>query len=339
MMTDKIKTIKAIIFALDHCPHVDKGSKNEILIKRTQNYKTLNKNSDETERMFAIEGKDVYESGRQWSCGTLAKAFCYVNSNLKKILGKLKEHEPFKEDIKQLENDIGPLENIKPFDEVRIMISVHPEHFIDAMHGHTLPCVQMEDGKWHAIEPNTQNTLEEYKQYPVIQDEIKIGNQIHHIYQGMDKPYEIMAFMSYEDYLKQGFRGFLKVASKMDVTSQMICTSIETLFKSMTISKKPGQIYEFCRVMQKQNIKLPIKIMHFKDDKYNFDVMAIKLNKDMYYFRPYDYLVLKKFRIEKNKAITDSHQWNIVGTILTPEEYIKVYENHLKSKTSIGIKR
>ena len=64
------------------------------------------------ERFFAISGKDTYESGHQWSCGTEAKTFCYLNSILPKD--------------EQL--------------EVKIMISTHPNHLIDSMANHTLPC-------------------------------------------------------------------------------------------------------------------------------------------------------------------------------------------------------
>ena len=84
-MTDaeRIRTIKHILDEINNPKHRDDGSKHTVLVNRTnqKEYKSyINNKSSDTERFFAISGKDVYESGYQWSCGTLAKSFCYKNS-------------------------------------------------------------------------------------------------------------------------------------------------------------------------------------------------------------------------------------------------------------------
>lgn len=48
------------------------------------------------------------------------------------------------------------------------------------MEGHTLPCVKMSDGKYHALDPQVKITKSN-PNVPFIQGEIREGNIIHHI--------------------------------------------------------------------------------------------------------------------------------------------------------------
>ena len=339
----EVKTIKAILFALNHHPYMDKGDKNEILAKRTQGYKNLTDDATETERIFAITGKDVYESGHQWSCGTLAKSFCYVNSNLKEILKEIKTHKRFKNDIDALEKETGSLENIEPLKEVQIMISTHPEHFIDGMRAHTLPCVKMGDGKWYAIEPNVKSTIKDYPQHPVysgiplILDEIKVGGQIHHILQIITVPYEIRSVLSWKEYEQLGFDGALKHFYKHDKNTKMFFGTIETILKSIDLTKKEGKIYDFCKKIQ--HSKMPIKIFGVKNGKQQFSVITININGGLYYFMPtHNYPMMHKIEIDGDTAISDNNKWNIVWQ-QTPKQYIKSYDKHLQSISNTKTKR
>ena len=327
------KAIKAILFALNHHSHMDKGDKDDVLIARTAEYPNLNEYSTLTERIFAISGKDVYESGYNWSCGTLAKDFCYVNANLHKILKELKTHKSFKQDIEKLEQDIGPLENIEPLKELQVMISTHPEHLIDGMMGHTLPCVKMDDGKWYAIEPNVKSTVANYPQHPkypgipLIMDEIKVGNNIHHIFKGIDVPYEIRSVLPWSEYEKLGFSGALKCFYKHDKNTQMLFGLIETVLKSIDLTKKEGKMYDFCKKIH--HSKMPITIMGVTCGKYKFSVITININGDLYYFMPtHSYPMMHKIEINGDIVISGKEKWNIIWQ-QTPKEYIKSYEDYL----------
>ena len=325
-MTDKerLKTIKAILFILDHPAHVDNGDSTQVLINRTKNYDKITDKSTNVERFFAISGQDVYESGRQWSCGTLAKSFCWVNSKLKDILGQMpREHK------KQLEREIGTIDDIKPFDEVRIMISVHPDHLIDAMDCHTLPCIKMDDGKWHAIEPNTKQTEPEHKDYPIIQDEIKVGGKIHHIFSGMDTPFEIRQFMSWAKYESDmsDFKKFLKTTSKRDKQTEFIIGQIETVLGQINKGKSTGRPYSFCRALDNDSLK--IKILSLRSTDSCFTTVAVQIHGDLYHFNSgVSYACLHRLqRLGKDKLVDTSLDTKYTITAeYTPDEYIKHLE-------------
>ena len=301
-MTDaeRIESIKKILQKQRHPVHKDTGDKADILISRTKNYPGITEKSTDFERFFAISGKDTYESGQQWSCGTEAKTFCYLNSILPKN--------------EQL--------------EVKIMISTHPNHLIDSMANHTLPCVKMGDGKWYALEPTSvaENRIRHpmYPDIPFIMDEIKIGNQIHHIKKGMvernEKPYEITAIMSWEEYKKKcsDFGTFLKYGSKRDKKTKAMVATIETILQQINQNGKTGNIYAFCTLMQ--NSKLPIKVIKPKD--YNFTVLLLVINGEQYVFMPnHKYLMLRKSEYEIEK------EWNMV-------DYIKWFEKKIMDKSN-----
>lgn len=294
-MTDeqRINSIKAILQKQRHPEHRDAGDKADILINRTKNYPGITEKSTDFERFFAISGKDTYESGYQWSCGTEAKTFCYLNSTLPKN--------------EQL--------------EVKIMISTHPDHLIDSMANHTLPCVKMGDGKWYAIEPQ-RNIVEHrsrhplYPDIPFIMDEIKVGNKIHHIKERMAGiPYEITAVMSWPEYEKKcsDFGTFLKYGSKRDRKTKTIVAAIETVLKQIN-SNGPGNVYNFCKLMQ--DSKLPIKVIKPQDGDYR--VLLLNINGELYTFSTnHKYLMISKLhdKIEQEWTMSDYIKWFEKNTI------------------------
>ena len=301
-MTDaeRIESIKKILQKQRHPAHRDAGDKADVLIKRTKNYPNITAKSADFERFFAINGKDVYESGYQWSCGTEAKTFCYLNSTL-----------PENEQL-----------------DVQIMISTHPDHLIDSMANHTLPCVKMGDGKWYALEPTkvAENRVRhpKYPDMPFIMDEIKIGKQIHHIKKGMvernEKPYEITAIMPWAEYEAKcsDFGTFLKYGSKRDKKTKNIVATIETVLQQINSDGKTGDIYTFCTLMK--DSKLPIKV--FKPKGYNFTGLLLVINGEQYVFMPnHKYLMLRKSEYEIEK------EWNMV-------DYIKWFEKKIMDKSN-----
>ncbi len=290
----RIKSIKSILQKLHNPGHRDTGDKTEILINRTRDYPGITNNSPTDERFFAISGKDVYASGIQWSCGTVAKTFCYLNS-------------------------------IQPKDEqleLKILISTHPDHLIDSMVNHTLPCVKMGDGKWHAIEPQ-RNIVENrprhpmYPDMPFIMDEIKVGNKIHHIMKHMvDVPFEIMAVMSWPEYEEKcsDLGNFLKIGSKRDKRTQMLLAAIETVLQELNSNQQIGNIYNFCTKIQ--DSKLPIRVI--KAQNWERETLMLTINGEKYTFGTRrKYLMLSKLMDEIEQEYTI-------------DEFIKMVETTVK---------
>ena len=299
-MTDdqRIESIKKILQMQRHPPHRDAGDKADILISRTKNYPGITEKSTDFERFFAISGKDTYESGAQWTCGTEAKTFCYLNSTLPKD--------------EQL--------------EVKIMISAHPDHLIDSMANHTLPCVKMGDGKWYALEPTkvAENRIRHpiYPDMPFIMDELKVGNQIHHIKKGMvergNPPYEITAIMSWPEYEEKcsDFGTFLKYGSKRDKKTKTIVGAIETVLGQINSNGQTGNTYNFCKLMQ--DSKLPIKVI--KPKGCDFTELLINVNGELYRFGTrHRYAMIQKLKYETEK------EWTMV-------DYVKWFEDKLNKK-------
>ena len=319
-----IQSLAAILYAGEHPKHRDSGDKKEILFNRTndkEKYPKLDAKSTENERIFAISGKDVYESGHQWSCGTVARTFWYINSELQKITNR---------------------SDLNPFEDVRIMLSVHPDHEIDGSYGHTLPCIKMPDGKWHAIEPNP-NTIKNYPQHPqyprlpIILDEIKVGNKVHHILPGMDVPYEITAFMSYQEYIEKcsSFGSFLKFYTKRDKKTKIQIGEIESILAQINSNGNTGNTYEFCKHMQGK--RLPITII--KPKKHDFVFIALKIGNDLYYFRPeHKYAYLHKLQDLGNNQLLDidsKRQYEIELTG-SPSEYIQYHKGQIQYNPANG---
>ena len=134
-----------------------------------------------------------------WSCGTLAKAFCYANSLL------------------------PPEQKLK----LKVMICTHPDHFIDSMANHTLPCVKLSDGQYYAIEPNSHFWSDPDTPAPFIVGKVQVGKPIMH----KSIPYEVRKIYSYEEYESKcsEFGKFLKIGSKRDIKTKFILNTIEHL--------------------------------------------------------------------------------------------------------------
>jgi hypothetical protein len=305
-MTDeqRIKSIKKILDRLNHPIHKDAGNSDQVLVNRTKHYTNLKPDAEPHERFFAITGKDIVESGRQWSCGTVAKAFCYLNSQLPKS------------------------ERL----DVQIMISTHPDHLIDSRSNHTLPCVKMGDGKWYAIEPQKDAVDDRprhpmYPDLPLILDDIRVGNIIHHIKPRMlGIPYEITAVMSWQEYEEKcsDFGTFLKYGSKLDKKTRTVIAAIETVLRQINRGNSVGNIYTFCKALG--DSALPVKILCIQDDKRKFNDIAIKIKNSLYGFHPNKkYCYLHEISADKGTIISEQ----------TPAEYVKSYnENIMKEKTN-----
>jgi len=315
-MTDeqRIKSIKKILDCLNQKSNVLAGLSNEeysklkhdTLFSITDKYPNVNKDANEHERFFAITGKDIIEKGLgfQWSCGTLAKSFCYVNSQLPKS------------------------ERL----DVEIMISTHPDHFIDSMANHTLPCVKMGDGKYYAVEPGgklveNRPRHPKFVDIPFILSDIAVGKTIYHIKQDTwGIPYKITAIMSWHDYEKNmsDFGNFLRTASIRDKKTKTIIATIETILKQINNTKSVGNVYTFCKTLGDK--KLPIKIMLLKDDTQEpYTRITIKIKNDLYYFGPHNkYCFLHKIIPDEFTILSEQ----------TPMEYVKSYEQNIaKGKT------
>ena len=110
----------------------------------------LTKANNRDEVKFKLTGKDIMDSRLYVSCGQAAKAFCYVNSQLPKD--------------EQL--------------DLKVLFSTDIEHLVDAKEGHTLPCVKLSDGKWHAIEPQIQPEKDKQPGFQFVCDDVKVGGEI-----------------------------------------------------------------------------------------------------------------------------------------------------------------
>jgi len=314
-MTDeqRIKSIKKILERLNQKPNVPAGLskeeyekyKRDVLFNITDKYPGINENSNEHERFFAITGKDIVESGFQWSCGTLAKAFCYLNSQLPKS------------------------ERL----DVKIMISTHHDHFIDSMANHTLPCVKMGDGKYYAIEPGgklieNRPRHPKFPDIPFILSDIAVGKTIYHIKERTAGiPYKIAAVMSYHDYEKNmsDFGNFLRTASIRDKRTKTIVAAIETILKQINHGNSVGNPYAFCKALG--YTRLPIKVMFVKDKSGNQTAkITIKIKNDLYFFGLHNkYCFLHKITPDEYTIISEQ----------TPAQYVKQTEsNYAKGKTN-----
>ena len=316
-MTDeqRIKSIKKILTRLNKKPNVPDGLseeeykryKHDILFNITDKYPNVSARTNEHERFFMISGKDIVKHGHgvQWSCGTLAKAFCYLNSQL-----------PESERL-----------------TVKILISTHPDHLIDSDGNHTLPCVKMGNGKYYAIEPggklvSNRPRHPQFPDIPFILSDIAVGKNIYHIKQRMwGIPYKITAIMSWSDYEKNmsDFGKFLRTASVRDKKTKEIIATIETILKQINRGDSVGNIYKFCNTCNSTN--LPIKIMSVQQETGTVSTrITIKIKNDLYEFAPHNkYCFLRKIAQDKYTILAEQ----------TPAEYVKSFnENIMKEKSN-----
>ena len=110
-------------------------AKTDLLFEITKPYGATEQSS-KTDMDFMLTGEDVVERYFQTTCGQAAKAFCYMHDKMVKS------------------GEIEPL-------DLQIMMSSDVNHLMDAQIGHTLPCVKMSDGKYHAFDPQIRFTKEE----------------------------------------------------------------------------------------------------------------------------------------------------------------------------------
>ena len=323
-MTDdqRIESIKKILHHMNKPANIPQGLsreqyqkyKRDVLFDITDRYPNVNENTTETERFFMIKGKDIAKTGMQWSCGTVAKLFCYLNEGL------------------------PPDEQL----DTKIMISTHPDHLIDSMSNHTLPCVKMGDGKdarYYAIEPS-RNVIEnrprhpKYPEIPFILDDIKVGGDIHHIKPHCcDKPYKIAAIMSYSEYEQNmsDFGQFLRTASVRDETTQKIVEDIEKILTRINANGIRGTVYSFCKNIVDSD--LPIKAVYFR----SCPELMIEMAGGIYRFAPVrTYLMLHRLqKLSDNKFLDmDSETECMLKYEYTPSEYIEYFE---QNKTCTGI--
>ena len=122
---------------------------------------------------FALSGKCVMKYHFYASCGNAASAFAYVNSTL------------------------PPTEQI-PSDRILFLSSTQWNFLHDGMHGHTIPCIKMDDGNWYAVDPQKQPNKSGIE---FITSEIKPGNKIYHILNSNSgTPHMITKLTTAQDY-------------------------------------------------------------------------------------------------------------------------------------------
>ena len=268
------------------------------------------KNALFDEQIFRLTGKDIVENGVSRSCGHAAKAFCYINSQLPKD--------------RRL--------------DVAIMISVRSDHLIDAMECHTLPCVKMSDGKYHALDPQVKMTKSN-PNVPFISGEIKKGNIIHHILPAIvaegNFPYKITKVLSWEEYEAKlsDFSKFLDVASERKGKVKLICGTIKSVLLQRNFSKYENefqQVYEFCNEIKTK--KLPIKVFVYKGTKGNSNKRIVFANLELegkWYKislnRNYLFLHLQE---DINNFESRSQKF-VLEQQLSPSEYMKEYEKYM----------
>ena len=266
-------------------------------------------------KKFIISGKDVMENRFYTSCGHAAKAFCYVNSQLSKE--------------EQL--------------DLMVLLSTDPEHLVDGMAGHTLPCVQLSDGKWHAIEPQIKPG-KKYPGFDFVCDNVVPGADIWHILDGIKekgRPYKIIKMVTpeYQANELSDFGRFLNETTIRKGKLGLACATIELLLKSHNFGKYNGrdrQTYELCKLLENKNDTL-IKVLIFGDG-HNFTAMpGIKDKEDYYGVSTPEKKYLDLWRVPDTDGIAKYfREPNFkLQKIMSPTEYIKYFESTIiKGKTN-----
>ena len=266
----------------------------------------LTKDNNKDEVKFKLTGKDVMDSRLYVSCGQAAKAFCYVNSQLPKD--------------EQL--------------DLKILFSTDIEHLIDAKEGHTLPCVKLSDGKWHAIEPQIQPEKDKQPGFQFVCDDVKVGGEIWHQLKSIKekgRPYQITKIVTPEEHATtySDFGKFLEASMVIKGKLGFVCSGLRLILQN----KNPGQyknskrqIYEICKALNGNNSA--VKVWFFtrgKDTAYR-----IGIEYDGVY---YDMNPTAKY-LSFSKVVGNDFKFNEPGfkltQTLTPAEYIKFYEDNLK---------
>ena len=174
----------------------------------------LTKENNESEVKFRLSGKDVMDNHLYVSCGQAAKAFCYVNSLL-----------PKEEQL-----------------DLKVLFSTDIEHLIDAMEGHTLPCVQLSDGKWHAIEPQIKPDKNKQPGFEFVCDDVKVGGEIWHQLPKIKekgRPYQITKILTPEEQLSiySDFSKFLEASMVHQGEIAFVCSGLRMMLQNLNSGK------------------------------------------------------------------------------------------------------
>ncbi len=188
------------------------------------------------DKLFAITGKEIHDAQHAVTCGHWAKAFAYENSLLPKD--------------EQL--------------DIKTMVSTHPDHLIDSLSNHTLPCVKMDDSSYYAIDPQVRDV-----DLPMIQTPIKVGATIKHIIGGLknEPEYKIMALIDWTDKRLYNFDTFTKMASERNEKTKEIVAEIEDVLKSILSSKRQEYIFREEALKRIPNIAKKMKVAVIESDE------------------------------------------------------------------------
>lgn len=224
-MTDKeiIKTINGILDELHDPVRGIRGSANDLRARRLkrEEYEAarmaqldeivakygMGPNTSWPRKIFRMTGEDVVKHRFEWSCGHWAKAVCYLNSKL-------------------------------PADkrlDLRVMMSTEINHLSDGQECHTIPCVRLSDGKWHAFEP--RNKSDNAEQIEFLSGEIALGKTVEHLLEQIrGHQYKIVAIVSPEEYeTKMGdFSYALDVFKGKLITDKMKTATVNVAVKGGT---------------------------------------------------------------------------------------------------------
>ena len=275
----------------------------------------LTRESNDTDVKFRLSGKDVMDSHLYVSCGQAAKAFCYVNSQL-----------PKEEQL-----------------DLMVLFSTDTAHLIDAKEGHTLPCVQLSDGKWHAIEPQIQPEKGKQPGFNFVCDDVKVGGEIWHQLESIKqkgRPYQITKIVTPEEQLNKysDFGKFLGATMVTKGKMTFICSSLRTILQNINPGRYKSnrrQIYEICKALKGK--RLPIKVLLFVNGEKTSYRIAIEQDGLYYDINPtISYLSLSE------GVKPEGFKFNETGyklqKIMSPAEFIKEFEKQEQMLANINNK-
>ena len=274
-----------------------------------------------TEQIFALTGESIMKNRLYASCGNAAKAFCYVDQHLSDYIPGAQN---------------GLL-------DIQIMFSTDPEHLIDGMSTHTLPCVKMSDGKYHALDPQIP-VNKENPQLPFIQDEIVVGGNINHILPSIAKngrPYKIMKIVTPKElettYLD--FGKFLEANTSRTGKTGVICKSLSATLKKLNLKqdRKMGAaelVYEFSKAYQ--DLPSDLDVLVYSDKENNIvPFFRAQLNGQWYEVQmDADHLSLNRHDTVQELDY-DGRKLHLIKQ-LSPSEYIKEYDNYMQQQIMVA---
>jgi hypothetical protein len=274
------------------------------------------------EQKFRISGEDVMKKHLCVSCGQAAKAFCYVNSQL-----------PEQERL-----------------DLKVLFSTDVEHLVDAMVGHTLPCVKLSDGKWHAVEPQIAPTKYISKEQPgfhFVCDDVFVGGEIWHELKSIKdkkRPYIITKLVSPEEHqnIYSDFGAFLDASMVHDKKTAFICSIIRFVLKNNNLrqySDSNRRVYEFCKLLKGKKFSA-VKILVFNNGN-KFDCVPCIIENNEYYSINLvkNYLsLLKGGNLEQSEKLFCKPGYKF-QQIVSSQEYIQEFEKRIGVLMKVGAER